>query len=351
MKKIIIFFGILFCGFAHSAQIVNVEYIHNAIANRWDITIPYNPALTNPRVAANMKYLLSAIDVANEMLNGEPTTYGTGEYATSVAADTVATDTAVDELVKKTEKYVFTMRYSSFEEGLNLYAAGTFYIDWGDGVEQVIEKPNVGQEKIFHPNGYTGAMTIRLGGRATAYDTNPVIGNSCAEIDQVTMIDGCLGCIFPTLPNGDQPSFARLFHFCDFETIPSGLFNGVYGPPTEKMFYYTFASNPDLKSIPENLFAGISGPPAESMFEGTFSASFSLTSIPENLFGDISGDAASNMFARMFHFCEFLTGPSARINGRYLYEIWPDATSEQVGGMYFGATALSDYANIPGAWK
>ena len=26
MKKIIIFFGILFCGFAHSAQIVNVEY-------------------------------------------------------------------------------------------------------------------------------------------------------------------------------------------------------------------------------------------------------------------------------------------------------------------------------------
>ena len=151
MKKIIIFFGILFCGFAHSAQIVNVEYIHNAIANRWDITVPYNPALTNPRVAANMKYLLSAIDVANEMLNGEPTTYGTGEYATSVAADTVATDTAVDELVKKTEKYVFTMRYSSFEEGLNLYAAGTFYIDWGGWCRTSDRKAKCWTRKDFSP--------------------------------------------------------------------------------------------------------------------------------------------------------------------------------------------------------
>ena len=90
----------------YAAQIVNVEYIHNAIAQKWDITVPYNKSLTNPRVAANMKYLLTTIDVANEMLNGESTTeYGNGEYATLVAADTIATDTAVDTLIQVVENY------------------------------------------------------------------------------------------------------------------------------------------------------------------------------------------------------------------------------------------------------
>jgi hypothetical protein len=46
-----------------------------------------------------------------------------------------------------------------------------------------------------------------------------------------------------------------------------------------------------------------------------------------------------------------LTGPSAKINGQYLYEIWPDATATQVRAMYCGATGLSDCADIPSNWK
>lgn len=41
----------------------------------------------------------------------------------------------------------------------------------------------------------------------------------------------------------------------------------------------------------------------------------------------------------------------ARMNGQYLYEIWPNATSSEVGGMYGDATKLSDYSSIPSAWK
>ncbi len=99
------------------------------------------------------------------------------------------------------------------------------------------------------------------------------------------------------------------------------------------------------------LFAGISGAPAGSMFHRTFYGCSKLTSIPENLFGNISGTAQNQMFDGMFMYCTSLTGPSARINGQYLYEIWPDATSDQVGGMYRNATGLSDYSNIPSAWK
>ena len=57
-----------------------------------------------------MKYLLTAVDVANEILNGEKTTdYGNGEFATLQAADTVATNQAVETLIKKEQKHEFTL--------------------------------------------------------------------------------------------------------------------------------------------------------------------------------------------------------------------------------------------------
>ena len=349
MKKIIIFFGILFCGFAHSAQIVNVEYIHNAIANRWDITVPYNPALTNPRVAANMKYLLSTIDVANEMLNGEPTTYGTGEYATTVAADTVATNTAVDELVKKTEKYVFSFvpSRSRYYYELIISAAGTFYVDWGDGTKETIEKQDTILTTYKHAYSDTAdTYTIKLGGRATAYSKSEAAvlfwENDYASDrtnSGVSAIDGCLGCVFPTLADGSQPIFRYTFYQCESlkvipenlffnvigapfaemfyltfygcsgltGNIPSGLFARVKGRPASYMFSGTFEGCSGLTSIPENLFAGISGPPASYMFQSTFSGCSGLTSIPENLFAGISGPAADGMFGGTFSGCSGLT--------------------------------------------
>ena len=84
----------MFVPFAHSAEMVNVEYVHKVLLNRWGIDLPYNPALKNPQVAANMKYLLTVVDIANAYLNGKKTTdYGNGEYATLAAADTIATNT------------------------------------------------------------------------------------------------------------------------------------------------------------------------------------------------------------------------------------------------------------------
>lgn len=62
---------------ARSAEMVNVEYVHNVLNWRWGIDLPYNSALENPGIAANMKYLLTVVDIANEYLNDEKTTnYG-----------------------------------------------------------------------------------------------------------------------------------------------------------------------------------------------------------------------------------------------------------------------------------
>ena len=86
LRKILSFFFALFMFLptAHSAEMVNVEYIHQYLNARWGIDLPYNPELKNPKVAANMEYLLTVVDIANEYLNGEKTTsYGTGEYATN----------------------------------------------------------------------------------------------------------------------------------------------------------------------------------------------------------------------------------------------------------------------------
>ena len=140
--------------------------------------------------------------------------------------------------------------------------------------------------------------------------------------------------------------FESTFSHTPIRSIPDGLFDGISGAPAENMFAYTFVNTP-IASIPDGLFAGISGAPAESMFSGTFFSCEVLQSIPENLFGDISGPAAQSMFKETFADCTSLTGPSARIGGKYLYEIWPDFS----GDTYFLATGLSDYYQMPSGWK
>ena len=310
IKKLIVLFGILFCGSLYGAQIVNVEYIHNAIKQKWDITVPYNAELSNPRVAANMKYLLTAIDVANEMLNGSKTTaYGTGAYATTVAADTVATNTAVESLVKKEFSYPLVLKVtypSSHIFSFKLSAAGAFYIDWGDSTKETIEKTDTTTETISHEywQGMPTPITIKIGGVATGYPKSSVAAidfriregsffPQTRNNNYLLETSGCLGCVFPTLSDGTQPSFYHTFEKCTSLRggIPDGFFDGITGMPT------------------------------------------------------------NNMFASTFKGCTALTGPSARIGGQYLYEIWPNATSMQVGGMYNGCTGLDDYANIPDAWK
>ena len=512
MKRLLLLlFFLLFPIYGYCASIVNVEYIHQAIKQKWNVDIPYSAELENPKIAANMKYLLTMIDRANARLNGfETTTYGdNATYATLAAADTIAADAAVQDLIAEIEfPFSFASNSSSATFSFQISAAGTFYVDWGDGTVERYVKTDTYSQTIRHT--YSDAASnykIRLGGMATRYNSRAYssailfsIENKCS----LKSIEGSLGEIFPY---GNNLSFYRTFYKCEkltgsipenlfagiqgaptkrmFEetflgcggltgsipedlfagiqgapadnmfdstfaychgltgsipenlfagiqgapafamfsntfvscggltgsipenlfagiqgapvdfmfsstfkscygltggipgslfagiegapaqymfsdtfsgcsgltgSIPGNLFAGIQGAPAQSMFYGTFANCYRLTSIPGNLFAGIQGAPAQSMFEGTFAACYSLTSIPENLFGDIQGAAAGYMFSYTFNGCSGLTGPSARINGEYLYNIWPNNISN-MASMYYGATGLSDYSEIPAGMK
>ncbi|MBD5400508.1 hypothetical protein HDR61_02045 [bacterium] len=488
MRKLLIllgFVGCLFCNSARAAEMVNVEYIHLLIEQKWGITVPYNPSVTNPKVAANMEYLLGMVDITNKRLNGTATTdYLHSEYATQYAADTVAANDAVSRLIVDwSPKFFVTTTSTTSSFSFKMSARGTFMIDWGDGTRDIIKRTDTSETTYSHTYSAAGARTIGIGGRAMEYNTKPAIAAiSFWSNTNVAGISGALGAIFSTIgdgaQSGQQPRFYRTFSGCSnlSGSIPENLFAGISGAPASSMFCGTFSSCRGLTGpIPENLFAGISGAPASSMFYGTFSScrgltgpipenlfagisgkpewymfketfsgcsgltgsipeklfarisgapamgmfhkTFSgcsnlsgsipgnlfagisgapassmfygtfyecsgltgpipenlfagisgapaedmfvytfykcsgLTSIPENLFGNISGAAQRSMFFCMFCNGTSLTGPSAKINGKYLYKIWPSATSVQVGGCYLGDTGLDDYADIPAAWK
>ena len=351
MRKILSFFFALFVFLptARGAEMVNVEYIHQYLNARWGIELPYNPALENPKVAANMEYLLTVVDIANEYLNGEKiTSYGTGEYATKLAADTIATNTAIDTLVRG--PFTMTTTPDTTSYSMTIGAAGTFVIDWGDGEIETIRNKPLGNVVYSHTYDAPGEYDITLGGRATDY---AIIDLDASEIPTVSFfwadlmggepptnlakISGRLGRVFPTLENGKNPNFAVAFSFAPITEIPAELFDGVHGAPVVGMFASTFQETPitnipadlfagmsgapalgmfadtfsdtQITSIPENLFAGISGAPAEYMFRGTFSST-QITSIPENLFAGISGAPAEYMFQSTFRYTPITSIPA-----------------------------------------
>ena len=399
MKKILlILFGLLFVSGAYSAQIANVEYVHKMIEQTWDITVPYNSALNSVKQIANMKYLLSAIDVANHMLNGSATTdYGNGEFATTQVVDTDTVNTAVETLIvgdgttERNYKFFITTTSNTISFDFSISAAGEFYVDWGDGTRNKITRTHTQGSEYSHNYSTAGTYTIKIGGKATAYNTSTSTAAISFYVNssqtKIASIDGSLGAIFGTLSSdtnnqprfywtfygatnmtGSIPSdlfagisgapassmFSGTFYGCSGLTgaIPDGLFAGISGAPAGNMFAYTFKGCSGLTgAIPDGLFGNLSGAPAIYMFYETFEECSKLTSIPENLFGNISGTPKGYMFSKTFYNCTSLTGPSARINGQYLYEIWPDATTYYVDNMYYNATGLSDYSNIPSDWK
>ena len=146
LKSLILGIFFLFCGAsinpAQSAQVANVEYIHKLVNQRWGIEVPYYPE--NAKLVANMEYLLTVVDRANNLLNEEPlTSYGTDPvYATKQAVDIIAAGDAVNRLITyKPMFYVTTAgNTSSFE--FYISAAGSFSINWGDGTVDNINKTN-----------------------------------------------------------------------------------------------------------------------------------------------------------------------------------------------------------------
>lgn len=341
------FFGILTA--AHAGPAANVEYIHNAVREKWGIELTTS---ANPRTIANMEYLLATVDIVNERLNGRPIKKTEWKkYATGQVVDTIATDFAVSKLIGLEWPFeITTVETSGFS--FSIQPAGIFYVDWGDGTVQKIERTNTTAKTYSHKYNVAGVYKIRLRGEATKYAGYNPKTISFTDCGKLAGIEGSLGRIFSKLSNGSRPKFINTFSGCkNLKSIPEDLFAGVSGVPSMNMFNGTFRNCTGLTSIPENLFAGISGAPATTMFSDTFSGCSSLTSIPENLFGDISGPAASLMFDHMFFDCVNLTGPSARINGKYLYEIWPDLASTSRSYIYYNCTGLTDYANIPSTWK
>lgn len=204
---------------------------------------------------------------------------------------------------------------SSKTYSLDISAAGTFYVNWGDGSKyEKIVKADTTTQHISHTYSANGTYTVKLGGLATAYPTGTAaIGNIAGFINwdngiNVTEITGSLGKIFPTLADGSQPSFYAAFSYGQIKTIPTELFDGVHGAPIEGMFQQTFATCMSLTEIPAGLFSGITGAPAKNMFNYTFYMNKALTKIPDGLFAGISGAPAEYMFYGTFNGCNGLTG-------------------------------------------
>ena len=368
IKKIFCFLvSLSFCvRVAAAAQMVNVEYIHSAIEKEWGINIPYNPALENPHVAANVKYLLTAVDRANQLLNGlQITDYGNGEYATMAAVDTVATQDAVKRLIERKNGFIMVTTPTADSFSLRMSAKGNFVVDWGDGQVQQITRDSLTSQEYSHTYATPGRYVIVLSGRATGYYDFHVTGLTPSD-DTTTItfkgnkniaaIAGSLGQIFPTV-DGTVPIFANLFYNCSNLTgnIPENLFDGLVTTADNVpsyMFANAFKASGFTGTIPENLFAGVNGT-FQGVFEGTFYGARGLTgSIPANLFANVKGNTYHVIFNQTFRDCTGLTGS---IPG----ELFAGVSGKPMDALFFktfgGCTGLTGsipgnlFANIHGA--
>ncbi len=343
IKKICCFlYAIVHVPVLYAGQIVNVEYVHNLISREHQVDVKYNLSLPSPYMAANMKYLLTTVDVANEILNGYKTTdYAASKYATTQAVDTTAASQAIKTLIKK---IVVDERGGTFwvvpagtstTFSFNISAAGNFIIDWGDNsVVEVINKSDT--NSIAYSHTYSTAAsnyTVYVSGRATAYSADDEVAavsfagtlssswfGSGTPTSKIKAFGGCLGCVFCTLNDGAQPRFFETFaNNPDLKSLPNELFSGIYGAPTTKMFRRTFQYCYGLTELPAGLFAGLRGAPADSMFSSTFNRCTGLKSLPPGIFDAFAGAPAFEMFNNTFSNCTSLTSiPSGlfkHING------------------------------------
>lgn len=240
---------------------------------------------------------------------------------------------------------------TSFYVGIS--AAGTFYIDWGDGKIQKITQSstNSGVSSYSHTYATGGVKTINFAGLATGYYRYNSISTSYSPISfynntNIARLAGSLGAIFPTLSGTSSyttnPRFMYTFSGCtNLTEIPATLFSGVTRP-YNYTFYGTFQNCTGLTSIPATLFSNIQGAPAEYMFAQTFSGCTGLTSLPTGLFSGISGAPAGSMFRQTFENCSGLTGS---IPSRFFGNL----SGTMSGGSYYfnqtfnGCTNLSGY--------
>lgn len=325
LKKLILAVGavIVLCGAAPAnAKLATVGALHDYVRARWGIDVPRHHSASS---LLTMRYLMQLVDAANLVLNGVAISdyaNDTKYVSSAIVADTVATQ-AVDELIRKIVEYKFFFTPAVTENEYLFYiaAAGTFYVDWGDGKIEIVTRTSVRNYAVGHTydtpaNNYN----IKLGGKATAYGTDATAAISFnGNASRLSAFDGCLGCIFSTIEDetvaesARQPRFRATFANNSALTgqIPEKLFDNVHGAPVSYMFSQTFSGCAGLTGkIPSGLFGGIKGAPAVRMYSQAFTRCAGLSGeIPDRLFGVFDGAPAEYMFFDTFLGCSNLSGP------------------------------------------
>ena len=365
---------------AHADEIVNVEYIVKFVKNKWDVDVPYKEEEIH--WAANVEYLLKVVDYANGKLNnGQKTNYGESEYATKEVVDTVAANQAIRTLIRKKIDALFTVIPETDGDTFNfkLSATGTFYVDWGDGKVQEINKSDTTSEVISHT--YTdgraaSAHKVGMAGVATGYNTANNIGaiafynNSTDSTYRIKSIDGCLSCAFPVISTdaGQYPIFYYTFGYNSALTsVPETLFQNIT-TGGDYMFRYTFR-NSGLESVPDDLFAGITIG-ERSMFYYTFYGCNNLKALGDNWFPNMerislydtfwymfanSGieTVGNNWFAKLTYVPEGQAGNNIHWAKNAFKGMFTDMSNlKKVGGNWFAAlTSVDGYQAFTGVFS
>ena len=230
--------------------------------------------------------------------------------------DNISTLTSVDGATitltaqwMRTPEFPFQVTTTSDTTEFAFYinATGRFYVDWGDGTKyETITISDTNGKEVLHTYQQAGTYVIKIGGAATGYGTSdemPTI--SFIANKNVKYIDGSLGAIFSTLPDGTQPSFFDAFYGCANLTgeLPEELFVGISGIGRPRMFVYTFADT-DIQTIPDTLFTPLEPVLTDMMFMSTFTGCDKLTSIPALFDGFTT--SAPNAFQSTFSNCTAL---------------------------------------------
>jgi hypothetical protein len=205
---------------AQAGQIANVEYVHAYIQHKHGITVPIKE--TNVKKAVNVKYVLCAVDKANEILNGSATTdYCTHTLAAETtvngvkvnpAADTVAVKSAVDRLIAISR----TTSTISADYNNGIYT-------W-NGQEHGLPDTYNGQTVASYGyTGYNAGLSATLDGNAAIYPTY-YVQSMCSSTSASTQ--GTLGT--PTYSSTGVYCWCRLKRRSDNANAASLAFYGTH---------------------------------------------------------------------------------------------------------------------------
>ena len=243
-------------------------------------------------------------EYGNETATGTQNWGGTcNAVAPTCSVTSVACDDGLELVDGKcritTPEFIIKTTEISSDFQFTISAKGRYYIDWGDGNFEPINKTNTEIEPITHTYTPGNSYTIHMSGNAVAYNSaDYVAAISFKDNTQIASVDGSLGAIFG---GGTKYMFNATFQNCTSLTeISNNLFAGV-DTAYESLFNSTFDGCTSLVEIPAGLFAGVSGT-APNMFRDVFTKCERITYVPANLFANVS-DGAYGLFANAFAGC------------------------------------------------